>query len=116
MAVQFVPELFAADTVASQITAMKPGTHMEVRLKSKEKLRGTRGDVSASGFTLLNKSAADRQITFAEVTSVTKKSTGKRKALIATAIVVGVGVVVVVTFVVLAKTKTIPIGVNLGHL
>lgn len=109
MAMEFVPQTFAADSVATQVAAMKPGTRIEVRLKSQERLRGARGDVSDSDFTLQNKGAADRQIRFDEVTSVAKKSNVKRNVLIAAAIGVGVAVVVVVTFVVLVKTKTIPV-------
>ena len=93
MLTQLGPVAFGADSVTIQITGMPAGTKIEVRLKNKQRLQGTRGEVSDSGFTLLNPGTVDRKITFDEVTSVkplTTKSHTKRNVLIG----VGIGVVV----------------------
>jgi hypothetical protein len=85
----------APDTAAvtTQITAMPQGAHIELRLKSKEKLHGTRGTLSDTGFTLISAPAADRQIAFDDVASVRlHKSHTTRNVLI----IVGVGIVVTV--------------------
>ena len=104
---QLGPAAFGADDVAGQITGMPTGTNIEVRLKDKQTLRGTRGDVSGSGFTLLKPGGGDRQIAFGDVASVkqlNKKSHTTRNILI------GVGVGIVVVVVVLAVyIKTHPI-------
>ena len=67
MVAQLGPAAFGADSVTSQITGMPPGANIEVRLKNKQTMRGARGEVSGSGFTLLNPSAGDRQIAFDDV-------------------------------------------------
>jgi hypothetical protein len=108
MAMQLGPLAFGADTVTSQITGMPAGTSIEVHLKNKQTLRGTRGEVSGSSFTLVNPSASDRQIAFDDVASVkqlTKNSHTKRNVLI----VVGVAVVVFVA-VVAIQVKRCPVG------
>ncbi len=106
---QFRPAAFGAETVASQITGMPTGTKIEVLLTNKQKLRGARGDVSASGFTLLNPGAGDRQIAFSDMTSVKviHKSHTTRDVLI----VVGIGIVVVAA-VLAVHSKNCPLGCN----
>ncbi len=102
------PAAFGAESVAGQISGMPAGTSIEVRLKDKQALRGARGDVSGSNFTLLNPSAGDRQIAFDDITSVkqlNKKSHTTRNVLIA----VGIGVVVVVA-VLAIHIKNHPLG------
>ncbi len=104
------PAAFGADNVTSQITGMPTGANIEVRLKNKQALRGTRGDVSDSGFTLVNPGAGDRQIAFDDVTSVkqvNKKSHTTRNVLI----VVGIGVVIAVA-VLAIHIKNCPLGCN----
>ncbi len=93
MVTQLGPAAFGADNVISQIAGIPTGTNIEVRLKNKQILRGARGEVSDSGFTLTNLGAGDRQIAFDEVTSVkqlTKKSHPTRNVLIG----VGIGIAV----------------------
>jgi len=93
MLTQLGPAAFGADSITIQITGMPAGTKIEVRLKNKQRLQGTRGEVSDSGFTLLNPGTVDRKIAFDEVASVkpfTTKSHTKRNVLIG----VGIGVVV----------------------
>ena len=85
MVTRLGPAAYAADSVTSQITGMPTGTNIEVRLKNKQTLRGARGEVSGSGFTLLNPTVGDRQIAFDDVTSVkqsNKKSHTTRNVLI----------------------------------
>jgi hypothetical protein len=80
-------------TIASQIAAMPPGASIELRLHSKETLRGTKGAVTDSGFTLIG--SPDRQIAFADVSSIkllNKKSHTTRNVLI----IVAVGIVATV--------------------
>jgi hypothetical protein len=110
MVMHLGPAAFGADNVTSQIAGIPTGANIEVRLKNKQTLRGTRGAVSISGFTLLNPSAGDRQLAFDDVTSIkplSKKSHTTRNVLI----VVGIGVVVAVT-VVAIHIKNCPLGCN----
>jgi hypothetical protein len=60
----------AQTTVTAQINDLPLGAKIQVRLKTKQTLRGTRGAVSESGFALLDAQAAARQLTFDEVASV----------------------------------------------
>ena len=101
MVTRLGPAAYAADSVTSQITGMPTGTNIEVRLKNKQTARGTRGEVSGSGFNLLNPTVGDRQIAFDDITSVkqlNKKSHTTRNVLIVA------GVAVVALAVVLAVT------------
>jgi hypothetical protein len=98
------PTASPAENVTGQITGMRMGVTIELQLKNKQTLRGTRGEVSASGFTLTDPSGGNRQIAFDEVASVkqlTKKSHTKRNVLlgvgIAVAVVVAVGVALAAT-------------------
>jgi hypothetical protein len=81
-----------AASVTTQITAMPQGAHLDLRLKSKEKLRGTRGALSGTGFTLIS-AAPDRQIAFDDVASVKLHKSHTTRNVI---IIVGVGIVVTV--------------------
>jgi len=84
MVTQLGPAVLGADNVTSQIAGIPTGTNIDVRLKNKQILRGARGEVSGSGFTLTNPGAGDRQIAFDEVTSVkqlTKNSHTTRNVL-----------------------------------
>ncbi|MGD0136199.1 MAG: hypothetical protein ABSE57_29495 [Bryobacteraceae bacterium] len=95
MLTQLGPAAFGGDDVTSQITGMPAGTKIEVRLRNKERLQGTRGEVSDSGFTLLNPGTGDRKVVFNEVISVkqlTAKSHTTRNVLIG----VGIGFVAAV--------------------
>ena len=58
------------DSVKAQIASMSSGTKIELRLKNNEKMRGTRGPVSGSGFTLVDGHNGERQIAFDDVVSV----------------------------------------------
>jgi hypothetical protein len=58
------------NTLTTQIGAMPLGTNIEVRLKTKQKLRGARGEVNRAGFTLVSAHAAEQQIAFDDVASV----------------------------------------------
>jgi len=89
-----LPAAFGAESVASQITAMPTGTSIEIRLKNRQEMRGTRGPMSTSGFTLVDARAGEHQIAFDDVASVkrlTKKSHVRRNILIG----VGIGVAAV---------------------
>ena len=102
------PEAFGAVDVRNQVTGMPTGTNIEVRLKNKQTLRDARGEVSESGFTLVDQRAGNRQIAFDEVTSVkqlVKKSHTMRNVLI----VVGIAVVIFAV-VVVVKVKQHPLG------
>ncbi len=104
------PAAFGADNVTNQIAGIPTGANMEVRLKNKETLRGTKGEVSSSGFTLLNPGTGDRQLAFDGVTSVkqlSKKSHTTRNVLI----IVGIGVAVAVA-VLAIHIKNCPLGCN----
>ncbi len=86
-----------AGSVRTQITSMPVGAGIEVRLKDQHKLRGSRGAVAETGFTLVDARSGERQINFDEVASVklfhAKSHTG-RNILIGVGI--GIGVVAIV--------------------
>ena len=87
-----LPMAFGQETVASQITAIPAGAKVELRLNNKQTVRGTRGQLSNAGFTLVDAHSRDRQIAFDEVVSVKQiKSHTTRNVLIG----VGIGVAAV---------------------
>ncbi|MGA3206192.1 MAG: hypothetical protein ABSF12_27180 [Bryobacteraceae bacterium] len=67
-----VSHLAPADTptVREQIVSMSLGTNIELRLKNNDKLRGARGEVTDTGFTLVDPRFGNRQIAFADVAAV----------------------------------------------
>ena len=94
MVTHLLPAVFGAESVASRITAMPTGTNVELRLKNKQTMRGTKGPVSNSGFTLVDAHTGEHQIAFDDVDSVkqlTKESHLTRNILIG----VGIGVAAV---------------------
>ena len=98
-----------ADDVSSQIGRIPTGTNIEVHLKDKQVVRGVRGELAGTGFTLVNSNAGDLRIAFDDIISVkdiTKKSHKTRNILITT------GVAVVVIAVVLTHRKTCYIGLE----
>ena len=91
---QLGPAAFGADDVTRQISGLPTGANIEVRLKNRQTLRGTKGEVSGSGFTLMKPGAGDRQLAFDEVVSVKRlnqKSHTTRNVLI----IAGVAVVAI---------------------
>jgi len=90
-----------AASIKTEIVGMPLGTSIEVHLKDKQKLRGTRGAVSDSGFTLVDPRSGERQIAFDDVTSVKQvnaKSHTRRNILIGVAIGAGAVAIVIVLF------------------
>lgn len=90
------PASFAAENMRTQIAAVPLGAPIELRLKNKQTLRGARGEVSDSGFTLLDSRGGGRQIAIDDVSSVkhsTKKSHTMRNILIGVGIGAGVFIV-----------------------
>mgnify|MGYP003341788469 CR=1 FL=1 len=82
---------------------MQLGTSIEVRLKDKQKLRGARGAVADSGFTLVDARSGERQISYSDVASVkrigAKSHTGRN-------ILIGVGIgVAAVAIVIVSLAK-----------
>ena len=108
MAIQAGPAAFGEDNVAHQLASMPAGTIIDVQLKSKETLRGTKGNASSSGFTLRNPTVGDRQVAFDDITSV-KRLNQKSHTIRNVLIVVGIAVVVVVT-VLAIHIKNHPLG------
>jgi len=103
--------ILKADTpnVATQVAAMPEGAKIELRLKTKETLRGARGPVSDAGFTLVSTHATDRQIAFDDVLSVKLyKSHTTRNVLI----IVAIGVVVTVGIIAAVALRCAPLGCN----
>jgi len=90
MAMHLVPAAFGEDSVASRITAMPTGAKIELRLKNEQKLRGARGPVSSTGFTLVDAHAGERQIAFDDVASV--KQLSMKKSHTTRNILIGVGI------------------------
>ena len=56
-------------SITTQLLAMPSGAHIELRLKSKEKIRGTKGAASNEQFALLDARAAEPEIAFDDVVS-----------------------------------------------
>jgi hypothetical protein len=95
LAVEAAPD---AASVQAQIAGMPLGANIELRLKNNEKLRGTRGSVSESGFTLVDARSRERTIAFNDVSSVKQVSA---KSHTTRNILIGVGIGVAVAAVVL---------------
>jgi hypothetical protein len=111
LALTILARLAEADTpaIAAQITALPLGASIELRLKTNEKVRGSKGAASDTGFTLLNPHASDRQIAFDDVASVKLyKSHTTRNVLI----IVGIGVVVTVGILAAVILRCAPLGCN----
>ena len=90
-------------SIKAEIIGMPVGTSIELRLKDQQKLRGARGAVSDSGFTLVDTRSGERQIAFDDVVSVKQlKSHTKRNILIA----VGVGVAAVTVVLVIVGVRS----------
>jgi hypothetical protein len=109
MMMQLGQPAWGAETVSSKIARIPMGANIEVHLKDKQALRGTRGEVSSSGFTLGNSSTGDRQVAFDDVTSVkdlTKQSHKTRTILLIT------GIAAVAIVVVLIHRKTCYVGLQ----
>ncbi len=112
MIMNSVPAAMAADDMASRIAAIPTGTNIEVRLKSNQKLRGSTGAVSNSGFTLTDSQSVAHQIAFDDVASLrqisAKPSHVKRNILI----IVGVGLAVAAIVIGIHIAKCAPLGCN----
>jgi hypothetical protein len=83
-------------SVTTQIVAMPLGTNIELRLKNKEKHRGSRGAVTNTGFALVDARGTEQQVAFDDVVSVklySAKSHTTRNILIGAGIaLVGVAI------------------------
>lgn len=83
--------------ILTQVARLRPGTLIEVRFISKEKVRARLGESDADGFTIRTQGAAasERRVKFAEVQSL--RPVQSKRSRVVTWIVAGalVGVVVV---------------------
>ncbi len=89
---------------------MPLGTKIELRLKDKQKLSGTTGALSGTGFAFIDASTGERQIAFDDVASVKRigaKSHTARNVLI----IAGIGVAIAAT-VIIVHAKECPLGCN----
>jgi hypothetical protein len=81
-------------TLKERILEIQPGTMIEVRLRSKQKIRGRLGEVSDEGFSLTSAQGdkvATQKVAFTDVKSF-KKVEGGKGGRIALFVLVGVGV------------------------
>jgi hypothetical protein len=88
-------------SLTAKVAGMPLGAHIELRMKNKEKLQGSRGVVSNAGFSLVDEHAAERMIAFDDVLSVKqldKPSHVKRNVLIAVGIVAAAAVVLAIAY------------------
>jgi hypothetical protein len=84
-------------TKRAEIIGMPLGTNIEVRLKDRRKLRGARGAVSDSGFTLVQTTSGERQVAFDDVASVKHvKATSHTGRNVLIGVGIGVGTVIVI--------------------
>ena len=107
----------ASDTVnvKTLIADMPSGMNLELHLKNKQKLRGSRGEVLASGFILVDSRGGERQIACDDVASakqLTRKSHTTRNILMGVGI--GVGVLVVVAILVVKRFPGKPVPLQPG--
>jgi hypothetical protein len=111
---QLAPPAGGAESIAAQISAMPPGTRVELRLKNKQRIRGLTGPVSATTFLLVVARTGQHPVAFDDVESVRRlsvKSHVTRNVLI----VAGVAVVAVgITAAVLLRCGPLGCG-HLGH-
>jgi hypothetical protein len=94
MIMNLAPNTLAADDFASQIAALPTGALIEVHLKSNQKLRGSTGAVTNSGFTLTDSQTVAHQIAFDDVASLKQVSAKPSHRVRNILIIVGIGVVV----------------------
>ena len=99
LALPLIPTASGANGVAGQIAAMPLGTKIELRLKDKQKMLGTTGAVSATGFAFIDASTGEHQIAFDEVASVKRLD---KKSHVARNVLICVGIAAVVTGIVIA--------------
>jgi hypothetical protein len=90
MVARLAPAAPDTASITAQITSIPLGATIEVRLTDKQKLRGTRGALSTTGFALAKPNAGERQIAFADVASV-KQTTIKPHTTRNVLIGVGIG-------------------------
>lgn len=103
MVARLAPAAPDTASVTAQITSIPLGSTIELRLKNKQKLRGTRGALSTTGFAFAEAGAGERQIAFADVVSVKQnmtKSHTTRNILIG----VGIGLAAAVIFIAVLVT------------
>ncbi len=110
MALQMARPAYGASSVASQITAMPPGTRIELRLKDKQKMSGTTGALSETSFAFIDTAAGEHQIAFDDVASV-KRVGGKSHTTRNVLIIAGIGVAVT-AIVIIVHAKECPLGCN----
>lgn len=87
-------------SVKAKLVGMPLGTNIELRLKDKQKLRGARGAISESGFTLVDSRSGERIIAFDDVASVKQvkaQSHTLRNILIGVGIGVGAVAILIVS-------------------
>jgi hypothetical protein len=62
----------APGDIKSQVSGFAPGDLIDVRLNNNQTVRGARGAVSDSGFSLMDSHQRERQFAFADVASVVR--------------------------------------------
>jgi hypothetical protein len=97
--------------VTAQIVAMPLGANIELRLKTKQKIRGSRGAVSNTGFALVDAHAAEQQIAFDDVVWV-KEFSGKSHTTRNVVIIVGVAAVATIAIIIGVALRCGPFGCN----
>jgi hypothetical protein len=98
-------------SLTAKIVAMPLGANIELRLKSKQKIRGARGAVSNTGFVLVDAHAAEQQIAFDDVVSV-KEFSGKSHTTRNVVIIVAVAAVATIAIVIGVALRCGPFGCN----
>jgi hypothetical protein len=97
-------------SITAQIVAMPLGANIELRLKSKQKIRGSRGAVSNTSFALVDAHAAEQQIAFDDVVSV--KQSGKSHTTRNVVIIVAVAAVATIAIIFAVALRCGPFGCN----
>ena len=102
MVARLAPAAPDTASITTQITNIPLGAQIELRLTNKQKVRGTRGALSPTGFTFTEARAGERQIAFADVASVrqiTTKSHTTRNVLIGVGIGLAAAAIVIAVLV-----------------
>jgi len=103
MVARLAPAAPDTASITAQITSIPLGARIELRLTNKQKLRGTRGALSTTGFAFAEAGAGERQIAFADVASVKQTIT---KSHTTRSVLIGVGIGLAAAAIVLAVIVT----------
>ena len=102
-------------TLKRKVLEIPAGSPVEIKLKTKEKMRGRLGDVSDDGFQIKvanGSTIEDRKLTFQQVSSVKKTGGASTKKIVGYS-ALGVGITIAVAAVVLVVMVAVVVGAGM---